>query len=127
MQPVIDFFILISNNFPLAANVAANVNFYKVLKNQLLMYSYMWNASSNTFFYFKFDQFFSGGKRGGNKKIWPKRWNLTINVFSKVKMFSILFFAPFWIKNFRGGKIGGNWEKYKKIIIFYRFLRKNTY
>jgi len=44
------FFILISINFSLAANVAANVNFYKMLKNQLLMYSYMWNASSNTFF-----------------------------------------------------------------------------
>jgi hypothetical protein len=35
MQPVIGFFILISNNFPLAANVAANVNFYKVLKDTL--------------------------------------------------------------------------------------------
>jgi len=70
-------------SFSLAANLAAKANFYKVPKNQLLMYSHMWNASSNVFF--EFDYFFPGGKRGGNKKFWLKLWNLTINAFKKVK------------------------------------------
>ena len=39
-------------------------------------------------------------------------------------MFSILFSAPFWIKIFRGGKLGGNGEKYKKIIFFIDFCAK---